>query len=37
MAVDWENVASSAVNAMKGVFKNKWGEVAALAAFHGLC
>jgi hypothetical protein len=34
MAVDWQNVASSAVDAMKGVFADKWQDVAALATFH---
>jgi hypothetical protein len=34
MTVDWQLVASQAVDAMKGVLSSRWEDVAALAAFH---
>ncbi len=34
MAVDWQVVGQDALNAMRGTFADKWGNVAALATFH---
>jgi hypothetical protein len=34
MAIDWNQIGVNALGAMKGVFADKWGEVASLAQFH---
>ena len=34
MALDWQKVGSDALEAMKGVLADKWGDVATLATYH---